>query len=56
MIIFKNYVEGEDSEIQFAENVLLPAAEKYRKERPDYDPQYDDPDNILQFYIGLDVS
>ena len=48
--------EGEDCDIQFAEGVLLPAAEKYRRDRPDYDPNYDDPDDTLQFYIALDVS
>ena len=48
--------EGEDCEIQFAESVLLPAAQAYRQDRPDYDPNYDDPDDILQFYIALDVS
>lgn len=47
--------EGEDCEIQFAESVLLPAAQAYRQDRPDYDPNYDDPDDILQFYIALDV-
>ncbi|XP_053987534.1 nucleoredoxin-like isoform X2 [Hylaeus volcanicus] len=47
---------GEDSEIQFAESVLLPAAQTYRKDRPDYDPNYDDPDDILQFYVALDCE
>ncbi|XP_076184094.1 nucleoredoxin [Ptiloglossa arizonensis] len=50
------FVEGEDCEIQFAESVLLPAAQTYRKDRPDYDPNYDDPDDILQFYIALDCE
>ncbi|XP_053987533.1 nucleoredoxin-like isoform X1 [Hylaeus volcanicus] len=50
------FVEGEDSEIQFAESVLLPAAQTYRKDRPDYDPNYDDPDDILQFYVALDCE
>ncbi|XP_076379980.1 nucleoredoxin isoform X2 [Megalopta genalis] len=45
---------GDDCEIQFAEGVLLPAAQAYRKDRPDYDPNYDDPDDILQFYVALD--
>lgn len=49
-------LEGDDCEIQFGESVLLPAAEAYRKDRPDYDPNYDDLDNILQFFIALDVS
>lgn len=49
-------IEGEDCEIQFAESVLMPAAQAYRKDRPDYDPNYDDPDDVLQFYIALDVS
>jgi hypothetical protein len=48
--------EGEDCEIQFGESVLLPAVEMYRRDRPDYDPNYDDPDDTLQFYIALDVS
>ncbi|CAK9828084.1 nxn [Anthophora retusa] len=50
------FVEGEDCEIQFAESVLLPAAQAYGKDRPDYDPNYDDPDDILQFYIALDCE
>lgn len=50
------FVEGEDCEIQFAESVLLPAAQAYRQDRPDYDPNYDDPDDILQFYIALDCE
>ncbi|XP_015191272.1 PREDICTED: nucleoredoxin-like [Polistes dominula] len=50
------FVEGDDCEIQFAESVLLPAAEAYRRDRPDYDPNYDDPDGILQFYIALDCE
>lgn len=50
------FTEGDDCEIQFAESVLLPAAQAYRKNRPDYDPNYDDPDDILQFYVALDVS
>ncbi|KAH0564652.1 hypothetical protein KQX54_013281 [Cotesia glomerata] len=48
--------EGEDCEIQFGESVLLPAAETYRRDRPDYDPNYDDPDDTLQFYIALDCE
>ncbi|KAG8042700.1 hypothetical protein G9C98_005335 [Cotesia typhae] len=48
--------EGEDCEIQFGESVLLPAAEIYRRDRPDYDPNYDDPDDTLQFYIALDCE
>lgn len=48
--------ESEDCEIQFGESVLLPAAEAYRRERPDYDPNYDEPDGTLQFFIALDVS
>ncbi|XP_057325491.1 nucleoredoxin-like [Microplitis mediator] len=48
--------EGEDCEIQFGESVLLPAAETYRRDRPDYDPNYDDPDETLQFYIALDCE
>nr|XP_034182057.1 nucleoredoxin-like isoform X2 [Osmia lignaria] len=47
---------GEDCEIQFAESVLMPAAQAYRKHRPDYDPNYDDPDDVLQFYIALDCE
>ncbi|XP_014206907.1 nucleoredoxin-like [Copidosoma floridanum] len=50
------FVEGEDCEIQFGESVLLPAAEMYRRDRPDYDPNYDDPDDTLQFYIALDCE
>ncbi|OAD52066.1 Nucleoredoxin [Eufriesea mexicana] len=50
------FVEGEDSEIQFAESVLLPAAQAYRQDRPDYDPNYDDPYDIFQFYIALDCE
>ncbi|XP_012231659.2 nucleoredoxin-like [Linepithema humile] len=51
------FVEGEDCEIQFGESVLLPAAEAYRKNQPDYDPNYDDPnDDTLQFYIALDCE
>lgn len=50
------FSEGDDSEVHFGESVLLPAAESYRRERPDYDPNYDDPDGTLQFYIALDVS
>ncbi|XP_011506608.1 PREDICTED: nucleoredoxin-like [Ceratosolen solmsi marchali] len=48
------FVEGEDSDIQFGESVLLPAVEIYRRDRPAYDPNYDDPDDTLQFYIALD--
>lgn len=51
-----NSLEGDDCEIHFGESVLMPAAESYRRDRPDYDPNYDDPDGTLQFYIGLDVS
>ncbi|XP_020295212.1 nucleoredoxin-like [Pseudomyrmex gracilis] len=51
------FVEGEDCEIQFAESVLLPAAQAYRRDQPDYDPNYDDPDDdVLQFYIALDCE
>lgn len=51
------FTEGEDCEIQFGESVLLPTAQAYRRDRPDYDPNYDDPDDdTLQFYIALDVS
>ncbi|XP_034945696.1 nucleoredoxin-like isoform X2 [Chelonus insularis] len=50
------FVEGEDCEIQFGESVLLPSAEAYRREKPDYDPNYDDPDDMLQFYIALDCE
>ncbi|XP_017890356.1 nucleoredoxin-like [Ceratina calcarata] len=50
------FVEGDDCEIQFAESVLMPAAQAYTKDRPDYDPTYDDPDDILQFYIALDCE
>ncbi|XP_043275156.1 nucleoredoxin-like [Venturia canescens] len=50
------FVEGDDSEVHFGESVLLPAAESYRRERPDYDPNYDDPDGTLQFYIALDCE
>lgn len=54
---FLCFTEGEDCEIQFGESVLLPAAQVYRSDQPDYDPNYDDPDdNSLQFYIALDVS
>ncbi|XP_012287386.1 nucleoredoxin [Orussus abietinus] len=48
------FVEGDDCEIYFGEGVLLPAAEVYRRDQPDYDPNYDDPDGMLQFYIALD--
>lgn len=48
--------ESEECEIQFGESVLLPAAEAYRRDRPDFDPNYDDPDGALQFFIALDVS
>lgn len=48
--------EGDDCEIQFGESVLLPAAEAYRRDHPDYDPTYDDLDSHLQFFIALDVS
>lgn len=54
--MFFCFSEGEDCEIQFAESVLLPAAESYRREWPDYDPNYDDIDDMIQFYIALDVS
>ncbi|XP_024942738.1 nucleoredoxin isoform X2 [Cephus cinctus] len=50
------FVEGDDCEVQFAESVLLPIAEAYRKDRPDYDPDYDDLDNTLQFFIALDCE
>ncbi|XP_011867069.1 PREDICTED: nucleoredoxin-like [Vollenhovia emeryi] len=50
------FVDAEDSEIQFAESVLLPAAQMYRRDQPDYDPNYDDPDDSLQFYIALDCE
>ncbi|EZA48862.1 Nucleoredoxin [Ooceraea biroi] len=51
------FVEGEDCEIQFGESVLLPAAQAYRRDQPDYDPNYDDPDDdTLQFYIALDCE
>ncbi|EFN83931.1 nucleoredoxin [Harpegnathos saltator] len=51
------FVEGEDCEIQFGESVLLPTAQAYRRDRPDYDPNYDDPDDdTLQFYIALDCE
>ena len=55
-LIWYFFAEGEDYEIQFGESVLLPAAEIYRRDRPDYNPNYDDPDDTLQFYIALDVS
>ncbi|XP_063973359.1 nucleoredoxin-like isoform X2 [Diachasmimorpha longicaudata] len=48
------FVEGDDCEVQFGESVLLPAAEAYRRDRPDYDPNYDDPDGTLQFFVALD--
>ncbi|KAG5321355.1 NXN protein, partial [Pseudoatta argentina] len=49
--------EGEDCEIQFGESVLLPAAQAYRRDQPDYDLNYDDPeDDSLQFYIALDCE
>ena len=48
--------EGEDCEIQFGETVLLPVADAYRRDRPDYDPNFDDLDDMLQFYIALDVG
>ncbi|KAK0090329.1 hypothetical protein PV326_004154, partial [Microctonus aethiopoides] len=48
--------ESEECEIQFGESVLLPAAEAYRRDRPDFDPNYDDPDGTLQFYIALDCE
>ncbi|KAH0944448.1 hypothetical protein HN011_007617 [Eciton burchellii] len=51
------FVEGEDCEIQFGESVLLPAAQAYRRDQPDYDSNYDDPDDdTLQFYIALDCE
>lgn len=51
------FVEGDDCEIQFAESVLLPAAQAYRRDQPDYDPNYDEPeDDTLQFYIALDCE
>ncbi|CAL7947003.1 unnamed protein product [Xylocopa violacea] len=50
------FVEGDDCEIQFAESVLTPAAQAYRKDRPDYDPNFDDPHDILHFYIALDCQ
>ncbi|XP_077268094.1 nucleoredoxin [Temnothorax americanus] len=51
------FVEGDDCEIQFGESVLLPAAQIYRRDQPDYDPNYDDPDDdSLQFYIALDCE
>jgi len=51
------FIEGEDCEIQFGESVLLPAAQAYRRDQPDYDSNYDDPDDdTLQFYIALDVN
>lgn len=51
------FVEGEDCEIQFGESVLLPAAQVYRNDQPDYDPNYDDSDDdSLQFYIALDCE
>lgn len=50
------YTEGEDCEIQFGESVLLPSAEAYRRDEPDYDPNYDDPEGTLQFFIAPDVS
>ncbi|KAJ8680642.1 hypothetical protein QAD02_016429 [Eretmocerus hayati] len=50
------FVEGEDSEIQFGESVLLPAAELYDRQRPDYDPNCDDLDDQLQFFIALDCE
>ncbi|XP_046735687.1 nucleoredoxin-like [Diprion similis] len=50
------FVEGDDCEIQFGETVLLPAAEAYRRDHPDYDPTYDDLDDHLQFFIALDFQ
>ncbi|XP_033226954.1 nucleoredoxin-like isoform X2 [Belonocnema kinseyi] len=50
------FVEGEDCEIQFGETVLLPAADAYRRDRPDYDPNFDDLDDMLQFHIALDCE
>lgn len=51
------FVEGEDYEIQFGESVLLPVAQAYRRDQPDYDPNYDDPEaDMLQFYIALDCE
>ncbi|XP_048514023.1 nucleoredoxin-like [Athalia rosae] len=50
------FVEGDDCEIQFGESVLVPAAEAYRRDRPDYDPTYDDLDSHLQFFIALDCE
>ncbi|XP_066588688.1 nucleoredoxin-like isoform X2 [Prorops nasuta] len=47
---------GEDCEIHFGESVLLPAAESYRKNLADYDPNFDDADDTLQFYIALDCE
>lgn len=56
-LLYQYFTEGEDCEIQFGESVLLPTAQAYRRDRPDYDPNYDDPDDdTLQFYIALDVS
>ncbi|XP_071448295.1 nucleoredoxin-like [Hetaerina americana] len=42
------FVEGEDSEIEFAESVLLPAAEEYKSKHREED------DICLQFFIGCD--
>ncbi|XP_046604934.1 nucleoredoxin-like isoform X1 [Neodiprion virginianus] len=50
------FVEADDCEIQFGETVLLPAAETYRRDHPDYDPTYDDLDDHLQFFIALDFQ
>ncbi|XP_043471792.1 nucleoredoxin-like [Leptopilina heterotoma] len=50
------FVEGDDCEIHFGETVLLPAADAYRRDRPDYDPNFDDLDDMLQFFIALDCE
>ncbi|XP_046980403.1 nucleoredoxin-like [Schistocerca americana] len=43
------FVEGEESEMEFAEAVLLPAAEEY-----DAEHRLDDTEDRLQFFIGCD--
>ncbi|XP_067014881.2 nucleoredoxin [Anabrus simplex] len=45
------FVEGDDGELEFAESVLLPAAEEYRMQ---YHLQ--DDDDFIQFFIGCDCD
>jgi hypothetical protein len=45
--------EGEEGEMEFAESVLLPAAEQFAMVT---DNNHRDEDRLLHFFVGCDVS